>query len=100
MALSGTLAALGLSACGSSSALSNGSAIDSSAERGALQHAFVSAKDIPAKDRTPIINCLIAGLKAHGIATHGEFEKSSNLPLTRQLSATCTLRVLKLGTTG
>ena len=97
MAAFAALAALGLSACGSSSALSNGSAIDSAAERAALQHAFASAKDIPAKQRTPIIDCLIAGLKAHGIATHGEFEKSANLPLTRQLSASCTLRVLKLG---
>jgi hypothetical protein len=95
LSLGGALFAivLGLSACGSGG-LDSSTPIGSAAEHAALTKAFRAAHGIPAKERARIIDCLITGLKAHGITTHGEFEKTSNLPITRHLSASCTSKVL------
>ena len=95
LSLCGALSAivLGLTACGSTG-LDSSTPIGSGAEHAALTKAFQAAHAIPGKDRAPIIDCLIGGLKAHGITTHGEFEKTSNLPLTKQLSGSCTSKVL------
>jgi hypothetical protein len=96
LCLWGAIAALGLglSACGSSGPLTPGSAIGSDAQRSALDHTFAAATEIPQKDRTPIVNCLITALGAHGITTHGAFAKHSNQALTKRLTARCTETVL------
>ena len=77
-----------------STVLSSTSPITSSAERAVLVSDFATAKDIPMADDGPIVSCLVADLRAHGIETHGQFEQPRELPLTRALSAACTRKVL------
>ncbi|MHB8692973.1 MAG: hypothetical protein ACYDHH_17185 [Solirubrobacteraceae bacterium] len=99
--LGAALIVVGLSACGSSSnstSLSNASAITSPAERALFVKEFAGAKDIPAADKGPIIDCVIAGLEAHGIRTHGQAEQAKNLPLAQQLGASCARKVLGVST--
>jgi hypothetical protein len=99
--LGAALIVVGLTACGSSSnstSLSNASAITSPAERALFVKEFAGAKDIPAADKGPIIDCVIAGLEAHGIRTHGQAEQAKNLPLAQQLGASCARKVLDVST--